>query len=641
MSYEQGRTCKDPSKLPIPACAYLHVLRKDDFFALSEVIRMTTWEDDVGSYNHPGYLGPPVAEFAPYKKIPTAGKRKEDARQGTIDQDPEFMDFLEQLANPPHPQAEDRNERCDDGLPVAGAEVTTTPLIQALRERKKAARAREAANMKNPKQSQASSAKEKKKAKDKDKDKDKEKKNDKPKETVKILTKKAAQEAAAGVAKNVAAQIAVQAHNTAEGASSAASTQQPATSQKSRRAGIAAAARILQRDLGISPGSAHRRARLDAQKAEAEAKAAAAAKEAAAPPLSKPEQVLTKKHSSRPSTPTAPKAQQHSAQNTGKRGKAKQQSNTGSSGGGDSGKAKNTGSSKEQARTPPTPVILLRKDRKQETETQLPQVPTGPSAVVTPSRAPASTTNLTPSASAPPPTAPTGPKAGPKSAKVNAAKGGQKKPNVPQVAPGATRAFVKHANPSQGVTEPLLKAALEKYGNVTFVEIDRRKGFAYVNFAAHDGLVKAISASPVSVAQAAVLVLERRDKPTAQKTGGSQVAAAEKSGKGHVGKNEKAGDGKCKTQEVQHADQAGGGTCAVPTAAAGGDEVEALLADKPEGGGNVLGGGSGSGKNRIRRAGRARGSRGKDGGAKDVDANNNASGPVSTLGRQQPASTSG
>ncbi len=44
-------------------------------------------------------IAPPAVEFAIYKKLPGAKKRS-DARQGTIDQDPDFMAFLESLANP-------------------------------------------------------------------------------------------------------------------------------------------------------------------------------------------------------------------------------------------------------------------------------------------------------------------------------------------------------------------------------------------------------------------------------------------------------------------------------------------------------------------------------------------------------------
>lgn len=81
---------------------------------------------------------------------------------------------------------------------------------------------------------------------------------------------------------------------------------------------------------------------------------------------------------------------------------------------------------------------------------------------------------------------------------------------VPSVTPTATQAFLKHANPSQGVTEALLEAAFQPFGSVVKVEIDRKKGFGYVDFAEPDGLQKAIAASPVTVAESQVVVLERR-----------------------------------------------------------------------------------------------------------------------------------
>jgi regulator of nonsense transcripts 3 len=82
-------------------------------------------------------------------------------------------------------------------------------------------------------------------------------------------------------------------------------------------------------------------------------------------------------------------------------------------------------------------------------------------------------------------------------------------------APSAPRqAFLKHANASQGITEPLLHEALSSFGTIEHLEIDKRKGFAYVDFEEPEGLKKAIAASPVKVAQGAVQVLERRDRPS-------------------------------------------------------------------------------------------------------------------------------
>ncbi|ODH14676.1 hypothetical protein ACO22_06534 [Paracoccidioides brasiliensis] len=76
--------------------------------------------------------------------------------------------------------------------------------------------------------------------------------------------------------------------------------------------------------------------------------------------------------------------------------------------------------------------------------------------------------------------------------------------------PSATQAFLKHANPSQGVTEELLASGFSTFGKVIRVEIDKKKGFGYVDFAEPEGLSRAIQASPVQIAQSQVVVLERK-----------------------------------------------------------------------------------------------------------------------------------
>src|SRR5207253_1261005 len=74
------------------------------------------------------------------------------------------------------------------------------------------------------------------------------------------------------------------------------------------------------------------------------------------------------------------------------------------------------------------------------------------------------------------------------------------------------RVFLKHANPSQGITETLLKTALEAFGAVEHVEIDKRKGVAYADFADGDGLAAAIKAAKVDVAEGAVDILDYRPR---------------------------------------------------------------------------------------------------------------------------------
>jgi regulator of nonsense transcripts 3 len=455
---------------------------------LSEKVQQSKWEDAKHTSNDPALIGPPYLEIALLQKMPT-GKKRTDPRQGTIDSDPEFMKFLESLTAPTQAKETDPEHIADD-VGKADVKVTTTPLVEFLKE-KKANKAKEAALAKSAKHARHESQNKgkddgKKKGKEPKSDKaekstEKEKDKDKAKEPVKLLTKKAVAQEVAEAAKTAASQA----------ASSAKASEEAAP--KSRRANIAAAAKILQRDLGLSPGSAHRRARQDAAKADTTVKPESSKdtkdneRKAAASPT--PPTGPSKSASTAPqSAPTAPKAQVSEPSRRGRNGKGANKSSPVETGKGKGGETLTTGKAVLMA----TPVILKRKDDSASAEP-------APSASTT-----ASTST---------PTTPTGPKAAAgKAVSVGKpAPAAQKKGSTTSVTPGATRGFVKHANPSQGVTEPLLKQAMEAFGPVTFVEIDKRKGFAYVDFGNHDGLVKAVGASPVSVAQGTVQVLERKE----------------------------------------------------------------------------------------------------------------------------------
>ena len=96
------------------------------------------------------------------------------------------------------------------------------------------------------------------------------------------------------------------------------------------------------------------------------------------------------------------------------------------------------------------------------------------------------------------------------------------------VSPTATQAFLKHANPSQGITETLLEEAFAEFGAIKKVEIDKKKGFGYIDFTEPKSLLQAIKASPIKVGQGQVVVLERKMGPTLQARnarGGSSVMA--------------------------------------------------------------------------------------------------------------------
>ncbi|TDZ37955.1 Regulator of nonsense transcripts UPF3 [Colletotrichum spinosum] len=496
-NFVSGKISHDPAKTSRPARVYLHVLKRESIFNLSNLIQARSWEDAKMTSNNPCLAGPPVLEAATYPKIPS-GKKRTDPRQGTIDQDAEFMAFLQEMTDPGHSKEADPSDSKESEESKPEAKVTTTPLIEYLKE-KKANKAKEAAAAKSAKQARqegtkgkgsASTAEESKKGK---KDSRAEKSVDRPKETVKILTKKASAEAAKA-AETVVAQIAQ---------SSAVAQEAP----KSRRAGIAAAARMLQRDLGISPGSAHRRARLDAAKAEADSKPtpskepAAHAPEATIAPVAAPAQ-------------SSSNASQNSDRNASSAASKSGRTRRGGGGKGSAsdvkGKSAEAGNSSNASTPAKAPVVLLKKKDEEKSREK-------PEKADKVEKEPAASASQSAQARSNPPTAP---KATGKS--NNAKKGG----GSGTVTVGATRGFVKHANPSQGVTEALLKQAMEAFGTVTFVEIDKRKGFAYVDFSDHDGLVKAVAASPVTVAQGTVQVLERKEKKPAASTANSSNANA-------------------------------------------------------------------------------------------------------------------
>ncbi|WZH39426.1 Smg-4/UPF3 family-domain-containing protein [Fusarium acuminatum] len=553
-----GKISTDPSKPSRPGRAYVHVTRKDDILALSETVRNAVWEDAKASFNSPSLIGPPSVEFAIYKKIPS-NKKRTDARQGTIDQDPEFMAFLEELANPAPPNQTLEGEEGDE-LSKAEAKVTTTPLIEYLKE-KKANKSKDNASSKNSKHGQGDSrggkGKNSSKEEDSGKKKGRESKAEKaekaPRETVKILTKKAASEQHAEASKtNAKSQI------------NDSNSQEAAP--KSRRAGIMAAARILQRDLGLSPGSAHRKARHDAAKADSDTKTAPEKENPASPDV----KANTSEPPASPAKSTEAEAPAVRGRGAAASSNKQQPSNRRTRGGknAEKGKEKEKDGNKEtkekektkegttgQSQAAPNPPIVLLRKKGNEAESSQPAKPantTPPSSVTQGGRSKEN--------------APAGSKGG-----ANKAANTQKKPVA--VSPGATRGFIKHANPSQGVTEALLKQTLSAFGTITFVEIDKRKGFAYVDFTEHEGLVKAVTASPITVAQGTVQVLERKDKKPAN-TSSTAPATAPTPAAGSTAQEKTSGRGRRGRGGGNKAKDAGasnqGAAAAAPASANGG-----------------------------------------------------------------------
>ena len=443
-----------PSKPSRPSRAYLHLTNEAHLLSLSDIVRQSSFEDARNTFTSQCLIGPPSVEFAPYGRTP-GGRHRVDARAGTIDQDPEFMAFLEGLANPTTSREMISDPLVENSTSTKNEKVTTTPLVQFLKDKKanrskeaafKAAKKQEAhlAKAKLVKELASSPEEVKKKGKDTKVDLSLEKS---AREAVKILNREAATKTAPGSSSN-ASEI--------SGSESAGNTKLDIGKVPGRQRGavIAAHIRMLQRDLGLSPAQAHRQVRrdaADAHKVERAAnfeKAANDRKEAAS---------FQSPHSH--AVPTAPKASSSQQNSRKPRGKG----NFNEAEGGKLSASSGSGA---------TPITLLKKPEAQEKPVvRLPPTETAKSA-------PPSSTRKPQAVAAP--------------------------------SDGATQGFVKHANPSQGVTEALLKEAMEKYGAVSMVEIDKRKGFAYVDFVTTEGLKMAMASNPISVAQGTVQVMQRK-----------------------------------------------------------------------------------------------------------------------------------
>ncbi|KAJ5638237.1 hypothetical protein N7490_008116 [Penicillium lividum] len=406
LQYKAGKVSKDPAKPSRPSRAYIHVVSSEHVTPLSDQVRQASFQDDRATSNDPILLGPPSLEFAPYAKIPGSRVRK-DARQGTIDQDQDFIAFLESLTQP-ITKSVGLDHDSEDKKKEA---VLTTPLVQFIKD-KKASKAKEAATAKSSKHGRSEKEpKEKVQAKkllqriDKENSApltEKRTRGDKAKESTKAakqgVTGKSGKASTPATPKEVTA----------------------APERKRERGNVTAATKILQRDLGISPAGGRRRGK----------------------------------------------------------------------GANDTGSPKN-----ESSRDSSAPAEATKKE------------PAAKAAKNAQSKAKKDTDSTTKATDPPGPSNP---------APTKATKGPKPKPSAPP-ASIATQAFLKHANPSQGVTEALLETAFVVFGAVNKVEIDKKKGFGYVDFADPGSLQKAMAASPVTVAQSQVVVLERKANPGGEK----------------------------------------------------------------------------------------------------------------------------
>jgi regulator of nonsense transcripts 3 len=438
-------------------------------------VRDSTFHDAAKSWQDGALVGPPTVEFAPYPKMP-GGRRRNDNRQGTIDQDPEFKDFLESLTNPITKPA------APEGDGQKPEKVKTTPLIEALREKKANKDKPNSKANRNARGEAKDEAAEKKAigkhgkenalgAGDKNRRISKADKAQAAKDAVKILNKEASS------------------------AKDGGATADKTTASERKRGNVAGVKSLLQRDLGIGAAPTRRRG----------TKREVATATADTPSQPKDAPATTPKPKDAPSTagPSLDKTSQASKKERPTRAERRAFKASLVDKSNDKAPATDT-----KAQTPtkgaaaPAPQIL-----KKPQTAQSPAPPRGPAASRLPPTEPAAARNVASPAQAnttpAKPNAPPAPAANP-----------IQRPVPPQPVPSATskQAFLKHANPSQGITEPLIEESLKVFGGIEKVEIDKRKGFAYVDFAEPEGLRKAMAASPIKIAQGAVQVLERKEK---------------------------------------------------------------------------------------------------------------------------------
>lgn len=461
---------------------------------LAEKVKQTNFLDGKNTSKDSALIGPPIVEFAPYPRVPGGRRPRTDARQGLIDQDPEFKAFLEDLTNPITKDTSNHNENSPPK-----EEIKTTPLIEHLREKK--------AQKDKPtsKSSGKHNRNESKDGKGDNTDKKGPFKSGKDATTAPekgkrgSRTEKSTKEAVKILNKDAAA-------TTANKNSTAEEKNTPAAEKKRPNATLAA--KVLQRDLGIGPAANRRRgskrelpvdtASKPADTKTAEANNLAEAEKQTAPNL--------QGEKSADSTPGAKKERhRHSRAERRAHAAAKAEKEKAAAAEQDA----NAGESKPSTAAPVPTILKKSTAQAQSGGTNASQSPTAKNPPTAPKGANRRTSNP---------------------AQDNSSTSGAQPTKVPPVAASAAKspvrqAFLKHANPSQGITEPLIEAALSTFGKIEKVEIDKRKGFAYVEFADAESLKKAIAASPVKIAQGAVQVLERRDRAGGKSTPNNLPAA--------------------------------------------------------------------------------------------------------------------
>jgi regulator of nonsense transcripts 3 len=404
--YRQGKVRPAGSgKPPQQSRCYLHLVSEPFVKEFEAKFLDSKFDDKAGTHKNPDlrHLQPTVG-YAPNQRTPLQqAKRRVDNRQGTIDQDPEFIAFLEAETQPITKQPP------LDSVSYEGSaeksDVRTTPLIEDLREKK--------ANKAKAAQAKAEKAAEK----------------DKKAQAAKSTTK----DANAGIEKDGGKTLQQQ---KAEPAAKGGKAQAKQAGPKQKE---------FQPEKIASP--AKTRKPLPSPKPQAASSSPASAT----------------RNSSSPAPHRTPAAQRQRGNADGIKKMLQ----------------------KDLGIKPKPPTLA---DATGSSSTA--QIPASPAASTQPT--PITATSTTPKS---PPTKPAAVVASQSEAK-----------------PAPLKAYLKHANPSQGMTEILIQQALTQYGELSNVTIDPRKGTAIAVFKENEGLKKALEAKKVPVAGGAVEVLEFRDR---------------------------------------------------------------------------------------------------------------------------------
>ncbi|KXL51227.1 hypothetical protein M433DRAFT_157656 [Acidomyces richmondensis BFW] len=413
---------KAPGKQHVQARCSLHMTSEAHVQELSQHFNSIAFLDKAGTHKIPELKNlQPQLQYAANQKTPISVKQRDDNRQGTIDQDPDFMRFLEEQTMPtPKPSViEPTSEKSEV------VEIKSTPLIDDLREKKankaKAATAK-AEKKKDDEEKKATSHKKNssKDASQQERSAQQNKVEQAAKEAAKVLNKQAASKAAAqhasasgkysSPAKSKKAAQSIREQNSM--AAQSVDTKSPSSPAPNRgppgqrpRGNAEGIKKMLQKDLGIRPK----------------------------PAVVSPQATTMKSNPSR----------------------QLQESNT-----------TPTSSAMSPVPTPAQPPIQPSKQSSKSHQNQ----PKGMPSTTISSQQRSVTAN-----------------------------------------PSTPKAYLKHANPSQGMTEMLIQTALAAYGPVINVTIDPRKGTAIAVFKDAEGLKKAMEAKTIPVAGGAVEVHQFRE----------------------------------------------------------------------------------------------------------------------------------